>query len=148
MRNNASIMSDLQVDNLKKKIENSHNGYDLDYRGYDSKNRKNGEFAKKGTSAHINRVLFWLSSKHNDYIRKSTVGGVLYSLIGSLNTNTNLSMWEREIQDKFNDNFANDLNLILIRLSTDKKYRTLYIRMIIQDRVTNSTFTVSTEVNK
>ncbi len=143
-RLNRSLIDDFQSKTLEERIESAVNGIDINYLGYDRSDPKS-VFIKTGTDANVNRVLFWLSSKRKDYIREEFKGGILYDLLGQLCSDTNLAEWETAIASKFNEEFSGDLNLVLLRLTTDKTYRRLIINMVVQDRVKNITFPVSTE---
>lgn len=140
---NSSYISDLQTRDLDQKIQDSRNTVDLWYEGYDATYNK--KFEQYGVYSHINRVLLWLSSKPYDYIRESFKGGVLYSLLGQITTDTNLSSWENEIRDRFNQEFANDLSLLYIKLTMDKTKRILYINMAVRDAITSEVYPISTE---
>lgn len=144
MNYNKSLMSDLQTYDLDKRVEVSTNGIDFNFQGFNS-NNDSSELIKYGTDANINRVLFWFSTKRNDYTRSVFKGGILYDLLGELNSNTNLEEWERTIQNRFNDEFSNDLSLLMIKLIPDKMFRKLRINMVVQDRIENRTFPISTE---
>lgn len=142
-RLNKSIIGELQSQTLKQKIDTSLNGVDIDYKG---RSRVSPDtLVKNGYSAHINRALFWLSSKRDDYIRESFKGGVLYDLLGVLGNDTNLKDWEEIIRNKFNEEFSNDLELMVINLSMNKQRKMLSITMIIRDVIKNRTFPVSME---
>lgn len=141
---NRSIIGELQSKTFKEKIDTSLNGVDIDFLG---RKRKNPSFIiKKGYDAHINRALFWLSSKRDDYIRESFKGGVLYDLLGIISNNPNLSEWEDTIRRRFNEEFASDLELILINLKINKTNRTLTINMIVRDKIESRTFPATMEV--
>lgn len=141
---NKSIIGELQSLTLKDKIDKSLSGVDINYQG---RNRLySNNLVKKGYDAHINRALFWLSSKRDDYVRESFKGGVLYDLLGILDSNTNLSYWEDTIKRRFNDEFSNDLELVMLELIMDKTRRKLTLNMIIKDVIENKTFPASTEV--
>ena len=92
----------------------------------------------------MNRVLFWLTTKSNEYVRQPNKGGVLYSLLGTLSNDTNLSEWETEIKARFNTEFGSDLELVYLKLSTDKKNRKLNIEMVVRDVLSNRTFPITT----
>lgn len=143
-RLNRSLIDDVQSKTLEERIESAVNGIDIDYLGFDKLDPKS-TFIKTGSDANVNRVLFWLSSKRKDYVREEFKGGILYDLLGQLCSDTNLAEWENAITAKFNEEFSGDLNLVLLRLTTDKTYRRLIINMVVQDRVKNITFPVSTE---
>lgn len=142
-------MSELQSNSLNEKIDILTNGVDLYWKGYDYSTDMNpSSIERYGVQSHINRVLFWLASKPLDFTRSSLRGGVLYNLIGQLNNDTNLEDWKEDIRLKFNSEFSNDLDLLLINMRTDKKYRHLYIEMMVRDRVSNRVFPVATGVEK
>lgn len=117
---------------------------DFNYMGFNSQN-KNSRFALSDIDADINRVLFWLSSKRDDYIRSILKGGVLYDLLGVINNTENLNYWKEEISRRFNSEFSGELILLFIDLVPDKKRRTLQIGMVVQDRFLGVTFPVKTE---
>lgn len=142
---NKSIIGDYQTKTLEEKIKASTNGVDLNLYGYDHTSGKSpSDIVKSGAKAHVNRILFWLSSKPNDFIRESLKGGILYSLIGQLNKDTNLQSWENLIKSKFASEFSSDLDLLYLKLNTDVSYKKLIINMVVRDRLTNNTFAVAT----
>ena len=141
---NKSIIGELQDLSLKDKIDRSHRGVDIDFQGANSLNIEG--LVKIGYDAHINRAFLWLASKRNDYVRESFKGGVLYDLLGILDSNTNLTYWEDTIKRRFNDEFSNDLELLTLKLTMDKTRRKLTLNMIVKDNLENKTFPASTEV--
>lgn len=143
-RLNTSLAADYQARSLSERMYTSTNGADLSYQG----------FSRRGTAstptlyrkaANVNRVLFWLSSKRHDYVRESSKGGVLYSLLGQLCSDTNLKDWERILQDRFNEEFADDMTMMFVRLTADRTYRRLTINMAVRDRLDDTVFPVTTE---
>lgn len=147
---NRALVGDLQTTTLKEKIQNSIQGTDLWWLGYDHNSGTNPTTTIVSTNAraNVNRVLLWLASKENDYVREPLKGGVLYNLLGTLNNSTNLSQWEDLIKSRFNEEFANDLDLLMLTLTPDPTYKRLYVQMIVRDKVTNKTFSVSTEASE
>lgn len=147
---NRALVGDLQTTTLKEKIQNSIQGTDLWWLGYDHNSGTNPTTTIVSTNvrANVNRVLLWLASKENDYVREPLKGGVLYNLLGTLNNSTNLSQWEDLIKSRFNEEFANDLDLLMLTLTPDPTYKRLYVQMIVRDKVTNKTFPVSTEASE
>lgn len=144
VRLNSSYISDLQSRDLETKIESSKNTVDLWYEGYD-RNNPSRSFEQYGKYSHVNRALLWLASKPRDFVRSSWTGGVLYSLIGQLGSDTNLKEWEDEIMERFNEEFAGDLQLMYITLNIDKKRRVLSINMIVRDAISNEMYPITTE---
>lgn len=144
---NNSVIKDSQLKSLKDRIYYGTNSIDLNFRGYDHTDPDSSIIMKRD-KANVNRVLFWLSSKKDDYIRESLKGGVLYSLLGVLCSTTNLSEWEQTITVQFNSAFANDMSLMYIKLYADKNYRKIIVTMVVKDLVDESVFTVSTEASK
>lgn len=147
---NRALVGDLQTTTLKEKIQNSIQGTDLWWLGYDHNSGANPTTTIVSTNirANVNRVLLWLASKENDYVREPLKGGVLYNLLGTLNNSTNLSQWEDLIKSRFNEEFANDLDLLMLTLTPDPTYKRLYVQMIVRDKITNKTFPVSTEASE
>lgn len=143
---NSPLLSDLQNTSFQEKINISLNTADLDWLGNDCKNDKR-TFEKYNVNANTNRVLLWLASKDNEYPRESIKGGVLWSLINQKNNDANLHQWEEIIKERFNEDFAQDLELFLLKLSMDTINKKLIINMIVRDRIKNKTFPVSTGVN-
>lgn len=142
-RLNSPLIGDIQSTNLHKKINTSLNEVDLNWLGNDRHSKDS--FEKYGTKANVNRVLLWLASKPDDFIRESLKGGILYSLLGQLTSDTNLRDWENKIKERFNAEFSQDLEIFLLKLTTDKTYKKLKIEMIVRDCLLNKTFPVSTE---
>ena len=138
-----SIIKDIQDKTIGTLIEKTNNGVDINYLGYSSVYRN--PIVKSGTNAHINRVLFWLSSKRDDYVRESFKGGILYDLLNIRCNDEELSSWEQTIKSKFNEEFSGELELVYLKLSSNPKQRKITINMIVRDRLENKTFPVSTE---
>ena len=138
-----SIIKDIQDKTIGTLIEKTNNGVDISYLGYSAVNRNS--IVKSGTKAHINRVLFWLSSKRDDYVRESFKGGILYDLLNIRCNDEELSSWEQTIKSKFNEEFSGELELVYLKLSSNPKQRKIIINMIVRDRLENKTFPISTE---
>lgn len=138
-----SIIKDIQDKTIGTLIEKTNNGVDISYLGYSAINRN--PIVKSGTNAHINRVLFWLSSKKDDYVRESFKGGILYDLLNVRCNDEELSSWEQTIKSKFNEEFSGELELVYLKLSSNPKQRKITINMIVRDRLENKTFPISTE---
>lgn len=143
---NKSTIGEKQTLLISDRLNTSLNSVDLNYLGYD-RTDKDSEICKFRTDANVNRVLFWLSSKRDDYVRESFKGGVLYDLLGQPNNNDNIETWESIISSRFNSEFSGDLTLVTLNLNIDKKHRVLYISMIVKDSLENSVFSVATGVN-
>lgn len=142
---NNSIIKNTQDKTIVSLIDKSNNGVDINYLGYSSILRN--PIIKRGTNAHINRVLFWLSSKRDDYVRESFKGGILYDLLNIRCTDEELTSWEQTIKSKFNEEFSGELELVYLKLNSNPKQRKITINMIVRDRLENKTFPVSTEAN-
>ena len=142
---NNSIIKNTQDKTIVSLIDKSNNGVDINYLGYSSILRS--PIIKSGTNAHINRVLFWLSSKRDDYVRESFKGGILYDLLNIRCNDEELTSWEQTIKSKFNEEFSGELELVYLKLSSNPKQRKITINMIVRDRLENKTFPVSTEAN-
>ena len=142
---NNSIIKNTQDKTIVSLIDKSNNGVDINYLGYSSVLRS--PIVKSGTNAHINRVLFWLSSKRDDYVRESFKGGILYDLLNIRCNDEELTSWEQTIKSKFNEEFSGELELIYLKLNSNPKQRKITINMIVRDRLENKTFPVSTEAN-
>lgn len=159
---NKSLVGTYQTTSLAEKINQTISGVDLNWRGYSVKNKDNklsynvtsfvggtevfpeGDstseeytFEKYDQYANFNRAIAWLASKHGDYVRESDVGsGILYALLGKNINEENLEDWANKIRDGFNNDFANDLNMIDLSLKANPKERKLYITMLVQDLTT------------
>lgn len=145
MTNNSPIMTDLQSSSVNKNIYRGLTRVDLNYRGYDSRNPSKNSLVLNEPDADVNRVLFWLSSKRDDYVRSYLKGGVLYDLLGTIASSPNLEYWKGEITRRFNEEFNGELVLLFIDLTIDKGRRTLKLEMIVQNRYLGTTFPVNTE---
>lgn len=145
-RLNKSQINDLQSMTFEDKVEDSVIGLDFNYLGF-NKNVEDIKLLKYGTDANVNRVLFWLSSKKTDYVREPNKGGVLYELLGKLNNKTNLQEWEEGIKEKFNREFFGDMQMLMLQLVPDRKYKKLIINMVVMDKLTNKTFPIGTEAS-
>lgn len=144
--NRVFIIDEHQEYLLQDAVSDLQNDCDLNYLGYNRLNSKQ-KFFVKGKEAHINRVLLWLASKSNDYVRQSLKGGVLYSLLGQKAAEPDLEAWKAEIKTRFNHDFSQDLTLITLDLDMNKTTKVLGIRMIIQDNITKAMIPVSTGVS-
>ena len=102
-------------------------------------------YAQQGTDAHVNRVLFWLSSKRDDYVRESFKGGILYDLLNIRCNDEELTSWEQTIKEKFNNEFSGELELVYLKLTSNPKQKKIIINMIVRDKLENKTFPISTE---
>jgi len=144
--NRAFIIDEHQEYLLQDAVNDLQNDCDLNYLGY---NRLNPiqKFFVKGKEAHINRVLLWLASKPNDYVRQSLKGGVLYGLLGQKAAEPDLEAWKAEIKTRFNQDFSHDLTLITLELSMNQNIKVLGIKMIVQDNITKAMIPVSTGVS-
>lgn len=143
---NNSVIKESQIKSLEERVYNATNGIDLSYTGYDSSD-SNSKLVLERDKANVNRVLFWLASKRDDYVRESFKGGVLYDLLGVVCNTTNLKDWESIITERFNESFSNDMQLVLVKLSVDKNYKKIIVNMVVRDIVENSVFTVATEAS-
>lgn len=140
---NKSLISDLQSQTLHSKVQDDKRVVDLNYSGYDRNSDKS--FERYEGSAHRNRLMLWLSSHPYDYVRSNTVGGVIYSLLKRSVNDSNLEDWKQEIQERFNEEFSQDLTLLLLNLSFNSKSKTLVISMIVRDNLTKEAISITTE---
>lgn len=140
---NKSLISDLQSQTLHSKVQDDKQVVDLNYSGYDRNLDK--PFERYEGSAHRNRLMLWLSSHPYDYVRSNTVGGVIYSLLKRSVNESNLEDWKQEIQERFNEEFSQDLTLLLLNLSFNNKSKTLVISMIVRDNLTKEAISITTE---
>lgn len=141
---NRELIGDFQSLDLSQRVAKTFTGVDLSYTGYDRHNPKS--FERFNKDAHINRVLFWLSSRKGDFVRQPGEGGILYSIVGQLSSNFNTSLWEKVIADAFNTRFSNDLSLVSLNISIDKATRILTIDMVVRDLYDDKLFTVAEEI--
>ena len=139
---NSSLIKDYQTTSLNEKIQTRLNTVDLNYLGYDPNGKDS--FEKYGVYSHINRVLLWLASKPNDYVRESFKGGILWSLLGRINNDSNHTEWENTIKERFNEEFSSELSLMYISISLDVPTKTAILNMVVSDNLNKQTFTVST----
>ena len=143
---NKSLINDLQSLSFEEKLEDTYKTIDFNYLGFDRTNPKS-TLLKYGRDANANRVLLWLTSKKLDYVREPDKGGLLYSILGMLNSDYNLSEIENRFRQCFNDEFIGQFNLVMLNLIPDKRNRKLYIYMTVFDKITLSTFKVNTEAS-
>lgn len=144
-RLNKSLVGEFQETILSDQIKEINSSLDLNYRGFNRENPKDF-LIKYNSQATVNRVLFWLTSKPNDYIRQSYKGGLLYAMLGSKSTDIDVQKWETEIRNKFNQDFSSDLTLTLLKLDVDKFRKILTIQMIVQDNITKAMTPITTGV--
>lgn len=144
-RLNKSLVGELQEAVFSDQIKEISSSLDLNYRGFNRENPKDS-LIKYNNQATVNRVLFWLTSKPNDYIRQSYKGGLLYAMLGSKSADIDIQKWESEIRNKFNQDFASDLTLTLLKLDVDKFRKILTIQMIVQDNITKAMTPITTGV--
>lgn len=147
MRQNPSRISDLQSYTISQNINISTREFDINYNGYKAlnPNSENKSLVLSGVKADANRVLFWLSSKRDDYVRSYLKGGVLYDLLGQVANDSNLDYWREEIVRRFNEEFSGEMTMLFIELNINKKTKTLIINMIVKDNFNDVTFPVNTE---
>lgn len=144
---NKSLIGDLQTKTLQEKIISAITVVDLNWLGYDHLSGLSPSTIEKyNVQAHINRVMLWLSSKPNDYVRESLKGGILYTLLGESMSDENLASKEELLKVRFSDEFANDLDLIYLKLTRSTVGRGLIVNMIVRDRLVNITIPISAEV--
>lgn len=141
---NRSIVSSLQSKDIRDKVNSFNKGVDFDWKGFDSKNNYYNSFVKEGTDSNVNRVLFWLATKRDDYVRDSFKGGVLYELLGVIMNDDNLEYYTNYITQRFNEDFSNDLTLVRLSLIPHKLQRKLEIQMVVRDTLNQNIFSVST----
>ena len=142
---NRDLIGDYQSLDLQERISKTLTSVDLSYTGYDRLNPSSID--KYNNNAHVNRVLFWLSSGRYDYVRQPYSGGILRNLVGQILSDDNLTLWENTIKNAFEENFSNDLKLPYIKLHVDKVKRILTVNMIVQDILSNKMFTVTEETH-
>ena len=144
---NKSLISDLQTKTLQEKIDSAVTVVDLYWLGYDHTSELSPSILERyNVQAHINRVMLWLSSKPNDYVREALKGGILYSLLGEIMNEENLSSHEEIIKARFTAEFANDLDLLYLKLSKSKTGRGLSINMIVKDKLLDTVIPINAEV--
>lgn len=144
-RLNKALVGELQETVFSDQIKEVKGSLDLNYRGFNRGNPKDF-LVKTNYLATVNRVLFWLTSKPNDYIRQSYKGGLLYSMLGSKAADIDVQKWETEIRNKFNQDFSQDLTLTLLKLDVDNFRKVLTIQMIVQDNITKAMTPITTGV--
>lgn len=143
---NKSLVNDLQSMTFEEKLEDSYKTIDFNYLGFNKANPQS-KLIKYGKDANINRVLFWLSSKKNDYVREPEKGGLLYSLLGTITSEDNLEEVEDRFKNIFNEEFFNMMDLIMVKLLPDKRSRKLIIYLVVFDKITMTTFSLNTEAS-
>ena len=146
MQHNPSSITELQTYDIPQNINIYSRRVDLNYKGNDATDPSD-TLVLSGVKADVNRVLFWLSSKRNDYVRSSLKGGVLYDMIGLLANEDNFDFWKNELKSRFNSEFNQEMILLYLDFSINKKTRTLKIYMTVQDRLLGVTFPVNTEAS-
>lgn len=148
---NSAFRSELQTKTLPEKIVPIIQSTDLSCFGIDNDGHTKDDFVVSGKKSHINRALFWLSSKNYDFIREPNKGGYLYSLLGSSLAEGNLQVMEEQLKQAFNLEFANDLEVIYVKLSRKKvdsnKPNCLVVNMVVRDLIDNSLYTIAKEAS-
>lgn len=142
---NKYLISDSQTKSLEERIEIINNGIDLRLSGYDLQDGKSIVCTKN--EAVINRALFWLTSKEDDFVRNPGHGGTLYDLVGVGITDSNLSAWESSIKDRFNAEFGSELNLIYFKLTGKKDQHKIQMDLLVQDALAKRNYTFSLETD-
>lgn len=145
-RLNQSLVGAYQTRDLKENIDRGLNTVDLNYAGFNAASEDS--FEKYKMKSHVNRVLLWLASKPYDYVRESFKGGVLYNLLGKLSNDTTVEEWKSTITEKFNEEFSNELSIMLMQINLDKINKKAILKMIVKDNINKLTFTVNTEVEE
>lgn len=139
---NSSYRSDLQSRTFNEKIEISKNTVDLDYEGFNAQTDTSIE--RYGVSSHVNRVLMWLASKPNDYVREPGKGGPLWTMLSKRMIDTNMKLWENSLSNRFEEEFSGELELVYLKLTADKTGRGININMVVRDAITREAYTVMT----
>ena len=161
---NKSLVSEYQTTSLAKKIHQTINGVDLNWRGYSVKNKGNKQvymassfiggtetfaendsrldggytFEKYEKDANFNRAVAWLASKKGDYVRSSSSGcGLLYTLLGKNLNQNELSNISNQVTAAFNQDFLGDMEMVDLDLSLDSKNKKIIITMVVRDLTTN-----------
>lgn len=146
-RLNNSLINDNQSRTLSQRVDTLTNTVDLNYNGYSTLNI-NDSFEKYGVYSHINRVLLWLASKPHDFVRSSLKGGILYSLLGTLQKDSVAQEWEEIIMERFNENFSGELSMLTCKVTFDKQRRKVTVSVVVKDNVNQSVFSLNVEVEK
>ena len=93
-----------------------------------------------------NRILLWLTSEDGDYVR-TNVHGILYRMLGQRLDENTLEYWRNQLVQKFNIDFNNELSIIYLDLSINKKKRSLVINMVVKNNRTEMTTTTQVEAS-
>lgn len=135
--NNSVFLGERQTLNIKNRVQEIVSCVDLNYLGGQNlilENRK----------SHINRALFWLTSKRLDFVREPSKGGYLYELIGTINNTSNLETKGEQLKNSFNKEFS-DLECIYTKLTSKVRdgRRELEINMIVRDLLDNNLYSIA-----
>lgn len=146
---NSAFRSESQTKTLPERIVPIIRSTDLSCFGIDNEGHTQSDFVVSGKQSHINRALFWLSSKNYDFIREPDKGGYLYMLLGTINSNSNLQVLEEQLRQAFNIEFANDLEVVYVKLTSKRtnKQNGLIVNMVVRDLIDNSLYTIAKEAS-
>ena len=150
---NSAFRNESQTKTLPERIVPIIKSTDLSCFGIDNVDHTESDFVVSGKQSHINRALFWLTSKKYDFIREPNKGGYLYSLLGVSMSNINFQVMEEQLKQAFNLEFANDLEAIYVKLSRKKtdintnRINCLVVNMVVRDLIDNSLYTIAKEAS-
>lgn len=140
------IISELQNQKFTTFAKEYIDGVDLNYQGSSSE-AGSYPFIMRGTDTMRNKVLFWLSSVKGDYVRESSKGGILYSLLGSTMTEEAALRTKSAITAFFAAHFQQDLQLLEVSVVADKPTRRWIVTLYVQDPIRRELFTAAVGVS-
>ena len=142
---NKYLIGDSQLKSLEDRIQVINNGVDLRLSGYDVDTGKS--IVCSQNDAVLNRALFWLTSKKEDFVRNPGHGGVLYDLVGIGMSNLSLESWESSIKDRFNKEFSSELSLLYLKLTGYPDNHKIKMDLVVQDTLAKRNYQFSLETD-
>jgi hypothetical protein len=148
MKTTSPIISELQSQAFAETSTAYVNGVDFNFQGHelDEDSTQESDFVLNGVEAVRNRVLFWLTSAQGDYVREPSKGGLLYQLLGTTLTDSNLAAIEQEIEIFFSTNFSGELTLLKAYIVADVEQHQWVIKLYVQDPILRELFETAVAV--
>lgn len=148
MINSTPILSELQNRKFAQGAADHINGTDLNYQGNSTEvSSFEQPFVVEGMGAMRNKVLFWLSSVRGDYVRESSKGGILYSLLGHTMTDDAAAAARSALTTFFAAHFTQDLRLLDVSVVADKHQRRWVVTLYVQDLIRREVFSAAVGVS-
>ena len=132
-------------DDLLESVNSRLTDYNSSVNEYNEAHKDDDGFNAKATiellndDAIKNQVLLWLTSKKGDFPRNSNNSGILYDILGKIENNTNVAMWENLLKTEFNLFFKDSgLSLQYVKIDYSTMNKIVTVSMLVTDVATQS----------